>query len=315
MKKNILFSLLCVLLLLFLAGCSPEPLSEDVVREELKNYFEANLNTGMMTAVGDLLEYHIEDEIERNTEKEIDTIDFTVKTVENGGLSEGHLYRDYFEPTVQEVAKYRVKYLLNDKEWELDSIEKIDVLSCMPLEGIREETFIEELEFEEKLEASLVSQDLDKENGISVIKVNIEKSYSLFKESGQKEYTFEFDNERKIWENTNTEKVGQWDYTYRFNGNDKWMYQTDTDEYGGRSYVALQLSYNTEDELLTARYAGGYVDKYDRRINKTEVFTWYGKPSPDDPLVFVSDGDSHKLKIINDGSAINFQGYSFYKVK
>jgi hypothetical protein len=165
------------------------------------------------------------------------------------------------------------------------------------------------------MKASLVMQDLDKDNGISVITVDTEKSYLLFTELGQKEYTFEFNKDRKVWENTNTEKRGQWDYAYTFAGNRDWMYQTDPDENGGKSYVGLQLSYNNEDQLLTAKYAGGYVDKYDRPINKTEIFTWYGKPSSDDPLVFLSESDSHKLKIINDGTAINFQGYTFYRVK
>ena len=94
---------------------------------------------------------------------------------------------------------------MNDrKEWQLDNIEKVEIISCTPLEGIREETFIEELEFQEKMKASLVMQDLDKDNGISVITVDTEKSYLLFTELGQKEYTFEFNKDRGL-ENTNTE--------------------------------------------------------------------------------------------------------------
>ncbi|MFY9604934.1 MAG: hypothetical protein WBI83_01825 [bacterium] len=313
MKKSIFLPLLLVFLL-FLTGCTPEPVSEAVAREELANYLASLVETGLMTAVGDLLEYEIGEEVIRDTTKELDTLYFTVTTVEMGGLNKGHLYMAYFEPLVQEVATYQLTYRLNDKDWQLVDVEKVEVISCRPLEGIREKAFLEELEFEEKMKASLVSQDLDLDQGLSVITLDTEKSYLLYTEAGQMEYAFEFDESRKVWENTRAEKIGPWDYTYTFHGNNKWLYQAKPDENGGKAYVGLQLNYDREENRLTVTYVGGYKDKYDRIIGRTDQYTWSGRPSPTDPLVFVSEDDPKQLKIVDQGTAINFDGYTFYKI-
>lgn len=253
--------------------------------------------------------------MERNSSKELDTLDFTVTTVGNGGLTTGHMYMDYFEPRFQEVAKYRVQYSLRDKEWALVGIDKVEQISCIPLDEIRENRFIEELEFRDKVKATLVSQDADLENGTTIVTVDALKRHMLMTAEGRMAYTFEFDKDRKIWENTKTEEIGEWNYTYTFENNRNWMYETDPDEYGGKTYVALKVEYDKDADQVMLQWAAGYIDKYGYGSNRSDTFTWYGKPSPEDPLTFISDSDSKKFKIVNDGTAVNWDGYTFYKVK
>ncbi|HQC82579.1 MAG TPA: hypothetical protein PLD22_04555 [Bacillota bacterium] len=298
-----------------LSGCSPDPVEEDVARGALQSHFDEIVTDGFMTAVGDLLEYTIDEEVERESSKELDTFVFTVTTVGNGGLATGHMYMDYFEPRFQEVAKYRVQYSLRDKEWVLDGIDKMEQISCTPLDEIREDRFLEELEFKDKIEATLVSQDADLANGISIVTVDAVKEQMLVTKQGRMTYTFEFDKDRKIWENTRTEEIGEWNHTYTFAKHRDWMYETSPDEYGGKTYVGLKVEYDKDANQVKLQWAGGYVDKYGYGSNRTETFTWYGKPSPEDPLVFISDADSKKFKIVNDGTAVNWDGYTFYKVK
>lgn len=316
MKKNIVLVLLCGFLLFVLSGCSPKPIDEALAREELQSYFEGKIKNGAMTAVGDVLEYTIGDDFTRDTSEERDTLYYNVTTVENGGWHIGHYYMDYNEPKIQEDAIYGITYLLNDnKEWVLDKIEKTSQEDCIPLSGLREEGFLETIEFDEKLKATFVSKEENLEEGVASFIVDTSKKYLLYSEEGQKEYTFTFNKSQKYWENTSNKKIGDWNYTYTFSGNRDWMYDTDADDEGGKTHIGLQLHYNEENGYLTATYVAGYVDKYGRALNRSVEHTWSGKASPEDPLVFTADNDTKKLKIINNGAGINFDGYTFHRLK
>ena len=143
-----------------------------------------------------------------------------------------------------------MQYSLRDKEWALVGIDKVEQISCIPLDEIRENRFIEELEFRDKVKATLVSQDADLENGTTIVTVDALKRHMLMTAEGRMAYTFEFDKDRKIWENTKTEEIGEWNYTYTFENNRNWMYETDPDEYGGKTYVALKVEYDKDADQV-----------------------------------------------------------------
>lgn len=314
-KESILI-LILVFTLLTLTACKPSVPGEEIAIEDLRNYFEGILEEQSFIAVdGHLDEYTIDDNsVEIKTDENSHMVYFEVDTVEYGG-TEGSDYLDYYEPMIKKTAIYSVRYILSDKkEWELQRVDEVEQLYCMPLEGVRENLFINRM-LSANTDMKFVSQESDLENLRTEVIVDTFSKSMLIDESVRKAYTFTFDENGKKWNLIDEKNVSEGEYKYKFDKYPDWMLTTDKNDEGGRTHIGMKIKYNEDKKTINMEWSAGYIDSYGRRFKISDINTWHGSISPDDPRVFVSTESSEKLKIINDGTAVSYDAHEFYLVK